>query len=100
LILVCLFEAMMSHAKHWIWIDWLDEQKLAPIVRNIPAVAIGGWRWMESRFFAGGGSVMWVTDSFEFDGRKGCPVHIGASTEHALQSLRPYLDDSWTYNAL
>jgi hypothetical protein len=100
LILVCLFEALISHAKYGAWTAWLDEQKLAEIVRSIPPVAIGSWRWMGSRFFAGRGVFMCATENIEFNGRKGCSVQIGAKTEHPLQFLRPYLDDDWEYVAV
>ena len=66
LILVFLFEALTSHAKYGVWSDWVDEQKLAEIARDIPPVAIGAWRWMGSSFFAGRGALMCVSESFEF----------------------------------
>jgi len=100
LILVCLFEAMMSsYARYGAWTDWLDEQRLAEIATFMPPVAIGAWRWMGTRFFVGSGAVMSVADGFEYNGRNGYPASIGAKTDQQLQFLRPHLGDDWNYIA-
>jgi hypothetical protein len=91
LILACLFEALTG-AEYRAWTDWLDEQKFAEIVARVPPVAIGAWRWMGFRFFAGQGAFMCAGESFEFEGRMGCSVWIAAKTEHPLQFLKPYHD--------
>ena len=90
LILVCLFEAVW-HAKYGAAAASLDERTLAEIVRHIPPVPIGPWPWYDARFHAGRGAFM-VT--------MGSSVWIGAKTEHPLQFLKPYIDDSWDYVAL
>jgi hypothetical protein len=99
IILVCLFEAMMSNARYGAWTDWLDEQKLAEIATLMPPVALGAWRWMEMRFFVGSGAVMSVTEGFEYNGRNGYPAWLGTKTDQQLQFLRPYLGDDWNYIA-
>ena len=99
LILACLFEALISHAKYGASSAWLEEQKFAEIVKRIPPVAIGPWRWMETRFFAARGAFMSATEH-EFDGTKGYAVWIGAKTEQPIQFLKPYLDDDWEYIAV
>ncbi len=40
LILTCLFEAVMCHANYAASVAWLEEEKLAAIVRHIPPLAI------------------------------------------------------------
>jgi hypothetical protein len=92
LILACLFEALTG-AEYRAWTDWLDEKKFAEIVARVCPVAIGTWRWMGFRFFAGQGAFMCAGESLEFDGRMWRSVWIGAKTAHPLQFLRPYLDD-------
>jgi hypothetical protein len=97
LILVCLFEAMMSNARYGAWTDWLDERKLAEIATFMPLVAINAWRWTGTRFFVGRGAVMSVTKGFEYNGRNGYPAWIGTKTDQQLQFLRPHLGDDWNY---
>jgi hypothetical protein len=100
LILMCLFEAVMCHAKYGASAAMLDEQTFTKIVSSIPPVAIGPWRWMQTRFFAGRGAFMYACDQGEFKGRRAYSVWIGAKTEHPLQFLKPHLDDSWEYVAV
>jgi DNA invertase Pin-like site-specific DNA recombinase len=92
LILACLFEALLCHARYGASISWLEEQKLSEIARTIPPVAIAPWRWMDgTRFFAGRGAFMCAA---------GGSVWIGAKTEHPLQFLKPHVDDTWDYVAI
>lgn len=95
LILTCLFEAIMCHAKYGASAAWLDADRLDIIVRNIPPLAIPPWRWLGSRFFAHSGAFMCTADQGIFEGKKWYSVSIGAKTEHPLQFLKPLLDESW-----
>jgi hypothetical protein len=100
LILACLFEAIICHARYGARVTWLDEDKFNLITRTIPPLAIPPWRWCETRFFAGRGAFMCATENGEINGKKGYSIHIGAKTEHPLQFLKPYLDDRWEYVAV
>lgn len=91
LILACLFEAVICHAKYGASAP-LDEKKLSEITNRIPPVAIAPWRWEGSRFFAGQGAFMWATEH--------CYVWIGAKTEDPLRFLRPYVGNDWDYVAI
>jgi hypothetical protein len=91
LILACLFEAVICHAKYGGSAP-LDKEKLSEITGRIPPVAIAPWRFDGMRFFAGQGVFMWATEHGY--------VQIGAKTEHPLQFLRPYIDDDWDYVAI
>ena len=91
LILACLFEAVICHAKYGASAP-LDEEKLSEITSRIPPVAIAPWRWEGSRFFAGQGAFMWTTEHGY--------VWIGAKTEHPLQFLKPHVDGDWVYVAI
>jgi hypothetical protein len=55
LILTCLFEAVMCHAKYRASAAWLVEDRFDTIAKNIPPLAIRPWRWTQTRFFAGQG---------------------------------------------
>jgi hypothetical protein len=91
LILACLFEAVICHAKYGAS-GVLEEEKFFEVARRIPPVAIAPRRLEGSRFFAGQGAFMWATEHGY--------VWIGAKTEHPLQFLRPYVDDDWVYVAI
>jgi hypothetical protein len=97
LILACLFEAVMCHAKYEASAAWLKEQKLDEIVGHIPPLAIGPWRWMEARFFASGGAFMCAGRYPLSDGTKDYSVWIGAKTPEPLQCLKPLMDKNWDY---
>ena len=92
LILACLFEAVVCHARYGASTSWLEEEKLSEIAMTIPSVAIAPWRWNDgTRFFAGRGAFMCAA---------GGTVWIGAKTEHPLQFLRPYLGKDWEHVAI
>jgi hypothetical protein len=95
LILMCLFEAVICHANNRASAAWLDEDRFVEIARNIPPLAIRPWRWMKTRFFAGGGAFMFAAENGTANGKKGYSVWIGAKTEHPLQFLKPRLDNAW-----
>jgi hypothetical protein len=96
LILACLFEAVMCHAKYEASVAWLEQEKLRELIRHVPLLAIRGWRWGKTRFFAGRGAFMNVCENRPGDGTKGYySVSIGAKTEQPLQFLRPFVDDKW-----
>jgi hypothetical protein len=99
LILACLHEAVMYHAKYGVWCLWLEKDKLAAIVENIPPIAIPPWRWTGLRFFAGGGAFMCAAME-EKNGKKRYEVSIGAKTEHPVQFLKPLLGQTQYYGAL
>jgi hypothetical protein len=101
LILMCLFEAVMCHAKYEASAAWLEEGKLREIVRHIPPLAIGRWRWGKTTFFAGRGAFMNAAEQRVADGKKGYySVWIGAKTPDPLQFLKPLVDKSWEHVAL
>jgi hypothetical protein len=99
LILMCLFEAVMCHAKYTASAAWLDEEGFEAIAKNIPPLAIRPRRWMRTRFFSGQGAFMCAAESGTADDKKGYSVWIGAKTEHPIQFLRPHLDKAWRYIA-
>jgi hypothetical protein len=99
LILMCLFEAIMCHAKYSASATWLVEEKFDAITKNISPLAIRPWRWLETRFFVGQGAFMCAAENGTANGKKGYSVLIGAKTEHPLQFLRPHLDNAWQYIA-
>jgi hypothetical protein len=43
LILACLFDAVMCHAKYKASVAWLDARQLAQFIETIPPLAIGPW---------------------------------------------------------
>lgn len=106
LILMCLFEGIMCHSTFEASAAWLDEERLAAIVRTIPPVAIGPWRWIGLRFFARHGAFMCVAEHGDIrgkkaeDGKRWYSVSIGARTAHPLTFLKPFLDETWDYVAL
>ena len=101
LILVCLFEALMCHARYGASAAWLGEEWVSEIASTIPTVAIAPWRWMDgTRFFAGRGAFMCVGGNRERDGERWYSVWTAAKTEHPLQFLKPYIDDAWEYVAI
>jgi hypothetical protein len=97
LILACLFEAVICHAKYRASVTWLDEDIVAAIAQSIPPLAIGPWRWLVTSFFARRGAFMCVAPNGKVNGKRGYSVHIGAKTEHPLQFLKPFLNDRWDY---
>jgi hypothetical protein len=89
--LVCLFEAVICHAKYGASAP-LDEEKLSEITNRIPAgshcsLAMGG-----EQIFAGQGAFLWATEHRH--------VWIGAKTEDPLRFLRPYVGNNWDYVAI
>jgi len=100
LVLTCLFEAVICHAKYGASTAWLDQDEVDEIVKIIPPIAIAPWRWMGARFFAGRGAFMVTASNGVSGGRPGCSVWLGAKTEHPLQFLKPLVDDRWEYVAV
>ena len=102
LILACLFEAVGCHSKYGAAAAWLEERVLNEIVRAVPPIAVGEWRWLDgARFYARRGAFMYACpNGTDAKGMSGFSVWIGAKTEHPLQFLRPYLDESWEFVAL
>jgi hypothetical protein len=100
LILACLFEAVGFHSKYGAAAAWLEQRVLGEIVRAVPPIAVGEWRWLDARFYARNGAFMHACPNGEdAKGVSGFSVCIGAKTEHPLQFLKPYLDESWEYVA-
>jgi hypothetical protein len=98
LILACLFEAV-NCSNYGASAAWLDHIVHREIARTIPSIAIGEWRWLAGgRFHARNGAFMITCQNY--DNSQGGSVFIGAKTEHPLQFLRPYLNDSWEHVAL
>jgi hypothetical protein len=100
LILMCLFEAVMCHAKYEASVGWLEEQQLHPIVRHIPQLAIGPWRWTDTTFFGRGGAFMCTARYPIRDGTNGYSVWIGAKTSEPLQFLKPLVNEKWEHVSL
>jgi len=100
LILACLFEAIMCHARYGASSAWLEPSAFTSIVEQVPPIAIGPWHWGgEARFYAKNGAFMYsMTNTIR--GEKGYSVWVGAKTEHPLQFLKPYLDKSWEWAAV
>jgi hypothetical protein len=96
LILACLFEAVISHAKYKATAAWLDPRELAQLIQIIPPVAVGPWRWVDSYFFARQGAFMCACAN----GTEHYSVWVAAKTEHPLQFLKPFLNDRWDYVAI
>lgn len=96
LILACLFEAVMCHAKYKASVAWLDARQLAQFIETIPPLAIGPWRWMGLRFFVRQGAFVCVAAN----GTEDYSVWAGAKTEHPLQFLKPFLNERWDYVAI
>jgi hypothetical protein len=96
-ILMCLFEAVMCHAEYNARCTRVDEQALRDIVRRIPPLAVGPWRWIGLMFFAGGGAFMDVHENGVVNGTKGYSVSIGAKTPEPLQFLKPLVNDRWEH---
>jgi hypothetical protein len=95
LIMACLFEAIMCHARHGASAAWLTEEQLGTVVADIPPLAIAPWRWTSTRFFVGRGIFVCAADYRKADGKQYCSAWLGAKTEKPLQFLRPLLDNSW-----
>lgn len=100
LILMCLFEAIMSHSPFGASTAWLAEDEMGKIVNLIPRISIGKWRWPEStRFYAGGGAFMYASKQ-AIRGKDGFSVWVGAKTEAPLQFMKSMVDQNWEYVAL
>ena len=84
LILACLFEAVICHAKYGASAP-LDEEKLSEI--RIPPVAIAPWRWDGMRFFCGQGASFGISTLCVDRRQDGTPAEF----------LRPYVDNDWVY---
>jgi hypothetical protein len=97
LILACLLEAIMGHARFRASAAWLDETRLAAITSHIPPIAIPPWRWTGLRFFARNGAFMCAALNGEDKGKKYYSVRIGAKSPKPLRFLRPLLDETWEY---
>ena len=95
LILACLFEAVMRHARFRASAAWLDEDKFAAVVEHIPPLAIAPWRWLGSRFFARNGAFMCAGINGTDRGKKYYSVRIGAKSPRLLRFLRPLLNETW-----
>jgi len=106
LILMCLFEAVICHAKYGASIAWLEEDRFNEIVENIPPVAIQPWRWLRTRFFVGEGAFVCAAENrnpkkeYRAGEKRYYSVHVSAKTEHPLQFLKPFLDDKWEHVAI
>lgn len=100
LILMCLFDAVMCHANYGASAAWLDEDRFDAIAGNIPPLAIRPWRWMHTKFFAGGDAFMFAAKNGTANGKKGYSVWVGAKTEHPLQFLRLDLDNAWIVRSI
>jgi hypothetical protein len=108
LILMCLFEAVMCHAKFEASAAWLEERELREIVRSIPPLPIGRWRWGNTTFFAGRGAFMNAAENRPPDRTKRYPdgtkryfsVWIGTKTPEPLQFLKPLINERWEHVAL
>jgi hypothetical protein len=101
LILAALFEAVMCHSRYGASASWLPQAELDEIVRHVPALTVGPWRWGgEFRFYARGGAFLFTAPNGEVDGSLGYSVWIGAKTGHPLAFLKPLVDESWEYVSL
>jgi hypothetical protein len=100
LILACLFEAVMCHARFHASAAWLDEDRLNTIAQTISPLAIAPWHWLGIKFFVRKGAFMCAADQGTFEGKKWYSVNVAAKTEHPLRFLKPLLDESWEYVAL
>ena len=100
LILACLFEAIMCHAKYGASAAWLTEEQLGALVANIPPVSIPPWRWGRTRFFAGGGAFVCTGDNKDASGKTHYSVRLAAKTAEPLQFLKPLLDENWDFVAI
>ncbi|HTZ02625.1 MAG TPA: hypothetical protein VMC05_09855 [Xanthobacteraceae bacterium] len=107
LILTCLFEAVMCHGKYNASIAWLEEEKFAEIVRQVPPLAIPPWRWLDTRFFVKNGVFMLAAENGvgkPYGGKRArsgekryYSVQVAAKTEAPLQFLKPLVGDNWDY---
>ena len=99
LILACLSEAIAG-ARYGALAAWVDDKAVAEIAEAVPPIAIGPWRWVDSRFHAEGGVFMIVCPNGAKQGQPGSSLWIGAKSEQPLQFLKPYLDDGhWEHVA-
>ncbi len=99
LILACLFEAIMCHAKYGVWCKRLEEDRFVAIAQNIAPIAIPPWRWRRLQFYAGRGAFMCAAIDDE-NSKIWHEVSIAAKTEHPLQFLKPLLGQSRYYGAI
>lgn len=101
LILTCLFEAILSHAKFGAATAWLAETEVDAFKQQIPALALPPWTWLtETRLFAGGGRFMCTMENGEDEGLAYYSVWLGAKTEEPLQCLKPLISGNWDYSSL
>jgi hypothetical protein len=100
LILACLFEAII-HAPYAASVSWLERSALDRIIDTITPISIEPWQWGgEGRFYAKAGAFMITMQNYQVDWKWLYSAWIGAKTEHPLQFLKPYIDDSWGYVAI
>jgi hypothetical protein len=101
LILMCLFEAVLSRANYGASVAWLKEDKLREIARYLPPLPIAPWRWENTTFFARNGAFMIAAKQrTREDTERYHSVWISAKTEQPLQFLKAFVDKTWEYVAL
>ena len=94
LILACLLEIVM-HAPAFASTCSLSEDAFEAIAGHVPALAIGPWRWCDTRFHAGSETFMISHVLGEEKGRLYHSVYIGAKHSGSLGFLEPFLDGEW-----
>jgi hypothetical protein len=97
LIQVCLFEAVMCHARYGASAAWIDADVMSDIAKVIHPLPIAPWGWGGTQFWASNGAFAFVADNGEYQGRQGYSIWIGAKTEHPLEFLRSIVNDDWEY---
>jgi hypothetical protein len=99
LIEVCLFEAVMCHARYGASASWIEADTVAEIAKTIRPLPIARWGWCGTQFWACDGAFANVADNGEYQGKKGCSIWVGAKTEHPLAFLKP-LVSRWEFVSL
>lgn len=92
---VCLFEAIFCHSPFGASASYVPEDTLQKLIKEIPPIAIKGWRWTGGMgFFVKNGIFMHVA-KYEASGETCHSVWIGAKSREPLAVLRPIIDDTW-----
>lgn len=97
LLMACLFEAVMSHARYGASSGFMPWGAFKVLERELPALKLGAWGMAGGlRFYARGGAVMCAARN-DRGGEAGYSVFIGSKTEEAVRFLNGIRGVRWDY---
>ena len=100
LIQMCLFEAIMCHARYGASIAWIADNAIKDALVHLQPLPFAPWGWNQTKFWVQNGAFAFTMNNGECDGQQGCSVWFGAKTEHPLAFLTPIVTDDWEFVSL